>query len=152
MVPLVSGLMFHFNCENDDVEDVIDAIDGSPSAIDRLLDRMDWVSLGGGISFTTPGYPLDRFADALRAFAERHGVQVYLEPGEAVVTDSAELVTTVLDVVHNEVDVAIVDASLDAHLPDQPRSTACCPRCPRRRRGPSGDDRGPHLSRRRRLR
>ena len=45
-------------------------------------------------------------------------MQVYLEPGEACITSSAELVTTVLDVVHNEVDVAIVDASVEAHMPD----------------------------------
>jgi carboxynorspermidine decarboxylase len=45
-------------------------------------------------------------------------VQVYLEPGEAVVTGAAELVTTVLDVVRNEVDVAVVDSSIEAHLPD----------------------------------
>ena len=51
-------------------------------------------------------------------FADRFGVQVYLEPGEACITGSAELVTTVLDVVHNEVDVAIVDASVEAHMPD----------------------------------
>lgn len=118
VAPLVSGLMFHFNCENDDVADVIHAIDRISARYGPVLERMTWVSLGGGISFTAPGYPVDRFADALRAFADRHGVQVYLEPGEAVVTESAELVTTVLDVVHNEVDVAVVDASLDAHLPE----------------------------------
>jgi carboxynorspermidine decarboxylase len=63
---------------------------------------MRWVSLGGGIAFTAPGYPVDRLATLLRAFAERFDVQVYLEPGEAVVTGAGELVTTVLDVVHNE--------------------------------------------------
>ena len=54
----------------------------------------------------------------LREFADRFGVQVYLEPGEAAITERAELVTTVLDVVHNEVDVAIVDASIEAHMLD----------------------------------
>ncbi len=54
----------------------------------------------------------------LRGLGDRFGVQVYLEPGEACITSSAELVTTVLDVVHNEVDVAIVDASVEAHMPD----------------------------------
>jgi carboxynorspermidine decarboxylase len=45
-------------------------------------------------------------------------VQVYLEPGEAAITGCTELVTTVLDVVHNEVDIAIIDASVEAHLLD----------------------------------
>ena len=79
---------------------------------------MAWVSLGGGIAFTAPGYPVDRFCALLRGLRDRFGVQVYLEPGEACITSSAELVTTVLDVVHNEVDVAIVDASVEAHMLD----------------------------------
>ena len=74
---------------------------------------MEWVSLGGGIYFTKAGYPLEEFCRVLKDFAEKYGVQVYLEPGEAAITCSTELVTTVLDVVHNEVDIAIVDASVE---------------------------------------
>jgi carboxynorspermidine decarboxylase len=118
VAPLVSGVMFHFNCENDDVESLERSLRVIGDRYAPVLDSMEWVSLGGGISFTTPGYPVDRLCDALRAFAERFGVQVYLEPGEAVVTSSAELVTTVLDVVHNELPIAIVDASVEAHMPD----------------------------------
>jgi len=79
---------------------------------------MDWVSLGGGIAFTAAGYPVGRFCELVRRLGERFDVQVYLEPGEACITSSAELATTVLDVVHNELDVAIVDASVEAHMPD----------------------------------
>lgn len=116
--PMVSGLMFHFNCENEDIDDLAAAVEHIAERYADVLATMDWVSLGGGIAFTAPGYPLDRFCDLLRAFGERFGVQVYLEPGEACVTSSAELVATVLDVVHNEVDVAIVDASVEAHMLD----------------------------------
>ena len=84
----------------------------------RLLKRMEWVSLGGGIYFTKDGYPLEKFCRVLKNFSESYGVQVYLEPGEAAVTCSTELVTTILDVVHNEVDIAIVDASVEAHMLD----------------------------------
>jgi carboxynorspermidine decarboxylase len=118
VAPLVSGLMFHFNCENDDVDELVEALDTIGDAYGPVLQSMQWVSLGGGISFTSAGYPLDRFAGALRSFADLHGVQVYLEPGEAIVTSTAELVTTVLDTVHNEVDIALVDASLEAHMLD----------------------------------
>jgi carboxynorspermidine decarboxylase len=127
---LVSGLMFHFNCENDDVDGFIALLEGISDRFATLLTRMTWISLGGGIAFTAPGYPVDRLADALTTFAARFGVQVYLEPGEAVVTGAGELVTTVLDVVHNAADVAIVDASVEAHLLDHliygtsPRLTA----------------------------
>ncbi len=115
---LISGLMFHFNCENDDIENIAAAIEQIGMKYASLLKRMEWVSLGGGIYFTKDGYPLERFCRVLKDFSAKYGVQVYLEPGEAAVTCSTELVTTVLDVVHNEVDIAIVDASVEAHMLD----------------------------------
>ena len=115
---LISGLMFHFNCENDDIENIAAAIDQIAIKYAPVLKEMHWVSFGGGIYFTKAGYPLEKFCRILKNFAEKFGVQVYLEPGEAAITGSAELVTTVLDVVHNEVDIAIVDASIEAHMLD----------------------------------
>lgn len=118
VAPRLSGVMFHFNCENDDFGALARSLDQITDRFGWLLDQVAWVSLGGGIAFTGDGYPLDGFIARLRRFAERFGVQVYLEPGEAVVSGCAELVTTVLDIVHNEVDIAIVDASLEAHMLD----------------------------------
>lgn len=118
VAPLLQGLMFHFNCENDEVENFCAALDTIGRRYGDLLREMDWVSLGGGLSFTKAGYPLDRFCGALRDFADQFDVQVYLEPGDAAVTQSTELVTSVVDLVHNEVDIAIVDASLEAHMLD----------------------------------
>ena len=115
---LISGLMFHFNCENDDIENIAAAIDQIAIKYATVLKKMHWVSFGGGIYFTKADYPLEKFCRILKDFAEKFGVQVYLEPGEAAITGSAELVTTVLDVVHNEVDIAIVDASIEAHMLD----------------------------------
>lgn len=127
---LLSGLMFHFNCENADFANLAAAIDHIGENYGDLLEQLDWVSLGGGIYFTREGYPLERFCKKLKEFAEKFGVQVYLEPGEATITNCAELVTTVLDVVQNEMDIAIVDASVEAHMLDHllyrttPRVTA----------------------------
>lgn len=118
VAPLLSGVMFHFNCENDDLESLRRHLEHISQAYGTLLARLEWVSLGGGLAFTKPGYPLAAFCTLLRDFASRHGVQVYLEPGEAAITHTAELVTTVLDVVQNEVPIAIVDASVEAHLLD----------------------------------
>src|ERR1035437_356920 len=115
---LISGVMFHFNCENDDFRKFSAGLDFIGRHYGALLKRMEWVSLGGGLSFTKDGYPLEKFCDRLKVFSEEFGVQVYLEPGEAAITGCAELVTTVLDVVHNEVDIAIVDASTEAHMLD----------------------------------
>jgi len=114
----ISGLMFHFNCENDDFGNLSKNLDRIGDEYGDLLEQMEWVSLGGGLHFTKTGYPLAAFCARLKAFSEAFGVQVYLEPGEAAITGCAELVTTVLDVVHNEVDIAVVDASLEPHMLD----------------------------------
>jgi carboxynorspermidine decarboxylase len=116
--PLISGVMFHFNCENDDYKNFSQNLDRIGRDYGDLLGRLEWVSLGGGLAFTKDGYPLAKFCERLMAFCRKFGVQVYLEPGEAAITGCAELVTTVLDVVHNEVDIAIVDASTEAHMLD----------------------------------
>ena len=114
----LDGLMFHFNCENDDVDALCRSLDVIGDRYADVLDAIEWVSLGGGIAFTAPDYPIDRLCRHLKAFAERFSVQLYLEPGEAAITRSAELVTTVLDVVDNEMPVAVVDAAVEPHLPD----------------------------------
>ncbi len=115
---LISGIMFHFNCENDDIDNIAAAIEQIGIKYVHILKKMKWVSLGGGIYFTKRGYPVEQLCKILKDFSEKHGVQVYLEPGEAAITQSTELVTTVLDIVHNEVDIAIVDSFVEGHLLD----------------------------------
>lgn len=115
---LINGAMFHYNCENSDYENFARLLDYISDNYQELLHQLDWVSLGGGIFFTQDGYPLELFAEKLLAFSERFAVQLYLEPGEAAITESASLVTTVLDIVHNEVDIAIIDSSTEAHMLD----------------------------------
>lgn len=114
----LSGFMIHNNCENADF-DLFDRMLGQIEArFAPLLACAEWVSLGGGIHFTGPGYPVDRLAARLRAFAERFGVQVYLEPGEAAITNSTTLEVTVLDTLYNGKHLAIVDSSIEAHMLD----------------------------------
>ncbi len=117
-VPLINGVMIHYNCENEDFDDFSKSLDHIAETYQDLLHKLDWVSLGGGIYFTLDDYPLDKFAEKLKTFSERYSVQVYLEPGETAITGAASLVTTVLDIVHNEVDIAIVDSSIEAHMLD----------------------------------
>jgi carboxynorspermidine decarboxylase len=118
VVPLISGCMFHFNCENGDFARFAADLDRISRTFGDVLEKLEWVSLGGGISFTKEGYPLGRFCTTLGKFARRFGVQVFLEPGEAAITQCTELVTTVLDVVRNERNIAIVNASAEAHMLD----------------------------------
>lgn len=114
----VKGLMFHLNCENTDFDAFKNIVETISSAYGHLLKKMEWVSLGGGIAFTHPGYPLDQFCELLKKFAADHEVQVYLEPGEAAVLDSGFLVTRVQDIVENEIKIAIINAAVETHMLD----------------------------------
>ncbi len=114
----INGVMFHYNCENDDFECFSAMLDKIAKKYDAVLKRVSWVSLGGGLYFTKDGYPIDKFCKKLKDFSEKYNVQVYLEPGEAAITKSAELLTTVLDVVENGKKTVIVDASTEAHMLD----------------------------------
>ncbi|MFA5069007.1 MAG: carboxynorspermidine decarboxylase [Candidatus Omnitrophota bacterium] len=117
-LPYIDGVMFHFNCENTDFENLRASIDYIGNEYKDILKYCKWVSLGGGIYFTRKGYPVEDFCAAIRDFAGRFNTQVYLEPGESVIMQSAELVCSVLDVVRNKTNTAIVDASTEAHMLD----------------------------------
>ena len=79
---LINGVMFHYNCENEDFENFSTLLDSISNTYSDLLFQLDWVSLGGGIYFTLDDYPLEKFSDKLKAFSEHFDIQVYLEPGE----------------------------------------------------------------------
>lgn len=115
---LISGFMFHNNCENASFERFDAMLGMIEQRFGHLIRRMDWISLGGGIHFTGEGYPLDRLAERLKRFAGQNGVQVYLEPGEAAITNSTTLEVTVLDTLFNGKHLAIVDSSIEAHMLD----------------------------------
>ncbi|MFW2543898.1 carboxynorspermidine decarboxylase [Primorskyibacter sp. 2E107] len=115
---LISGFMFHNNCENADFERFDAMLGMIEQRFGHLIRRMDWISLGGGIHFTGEGYPLDKLAERLKRFAGENEVQVYLEPGEAAITQSTTLEVTVLDTLFNGKNLAIVDSSIEAHMLD----------------------------------
>ena len=79
---------------------------------------MDWVNFGGGHHITRPGYDVDLLCSLISQFSAKYGVQVYLEPGEAVVLHSGFLVASVLDLMDNGMNIAILDTSATAHMPD----------------------------------
>ena len=118
VIDRISGFMIHYNCENADFDLFDRQLTDIENRFGNLLGQVQWVSLGGGIHFTGEGYPLEALAARLKTFAERFGVQVYLEPGEAAITNSTTLELTVLDTLNNGKDLAIVDSSIEAHMLD----------------------------------
>ena len=118
VLDLINGIMLHYNCENEDFDNFATVLDQIVVLYHSLFSQLDWLSLGGGLTFTAPNYPIDKFSDKLKQISDRLSVQIYLEPGEAVVTQTTNLVVEVLDIVHNQIDIAIVNTSLQAHMPD----------------------------------
>ena len=114
----ISGVMIHNNCENDSFEAFSASLADIEDRFGDVLAQLEWVSLGGGIHFIAPDYPLEKLADRLKGFSEKYDVQVYLEPGEASIHGAGSLVTTVLDTMHNEKNLAVVDSSIEAHMLD----------------------------------
>ena len=114
----ISGFMFHNNCENNNFDRFDEMLTLIEERFGYLIEKMQWISLGGGIHFTGEGYPIDQFCARLKAFSDKYGVQVYLEPGEASITKSTTLEVTVLDTLYNGKNLAIVDSSIEAHMLD----------------------------------
>ena len=85
----------------------------------RYLPQLKWVNFGGGHHITRDDYDLDLLCETITAFRRRHNnIQVYLEPGEAVVLNGGVFVTTVLDTIRHGMDIAILDCSAETHMPD----------------------------------
>ncbi|MGH6761022.1 MAG: carboxynorspermidine decarboxylase [Phyllobacterium sp.] len=118
VIDQISGFMFHNNCENGKFELFDEMLNTIEERFGPLLHKVQWVSLGGGIHFTGAGYPLDALCVRLKEFSERYSVQIYLEPGEAAITESTTLEVSVLDTLYNGKNLAIVDSSIEAHMLD----------------------------------
>ena len=114
---MVDGLHFHAMCEQD--SDVLERVLG---AFEKLygpyIKGLKWVNFGGGHHVTRDDYDLERLIRLINGFKKRYGAQVYLEPGEASVYNAGVLIASVLDIVENKAQIAIIDASAETHMPD----------------------------------
>ncbi|MGE4397264.1 MAG: carboxynorspermidine decarboxylase [Sulfurimonas sp.] len=113
----IDGLNFHALCEQDvdALEDVLQAFEAKFS---NYFKGLKYINFGGGHHITKEGYDVDKLIRIIKEFREKYDVDVYLEPGEAVGWQTGVLVSTVLDIVHNGMDIAILDTSAEAHMPD----------------------------------
>lgn len=117
LVDGIDGLHFHTMCEqNSDV--LARTIPRFEEKFGFMFDRIKWVNFGGGHHITRKDYDVDLLIDTVKKFREKHGLDVYLEPGEAVALNAGYLVTTVLETGKNGINVAITDASAACHMPD----------------------------------
>ncbi len=113
----ISGLHFHTLCEQD-LPPLTRTLAAVEARFGRWLDSLEWVNFGGGHHISRPDYQVDALIELIRAFRRRYGVEVYLEPGEAVALDAGVLVSEVLDTTTNGMRLAILDCSATCHMPD----------------------------------
>ncbi len=115
--PEVEGLHFHTLCEQG-FDDLLSTYRAVEERFHPYLKQVKWLNLGGGHHITREGYDREGLIALVKEIREKYGVTVYLEPGEAVVLDAGELITQVCDIVHNGMDILILDASAACHMPD----------------------------------
>ena len=113
----LSGLHFHNLCELGS-----DALERSLAVFEEkfggYIPQLKWVNFGGGHHITRDDYDVEKLVALIQAFRARWGVEVYLEPGEAIALNTGVLVASVLDIVDNTMPIAILDTSATAHMPD----------------------------------
>jgi carboxynorspermidine decarboxylase len=114
----IEGLHFHALCEQnaDALEAVLEKVEEN---FGEWIPKMKWVNFGGGHHITRVDYDIEKLIGILKKFHKKYpGVEIIIEPGEAIGWQTGELVSSVLDIVHNEIDIAILDISVSAHMPD----------------------------------
>jgi len=117
VISMLDGLHFHTLCEQD-----ADALAITLQAVEEkfgaYLSEMKWINFGGGHHITKPGYQFIILEDCIKRMQQKYGLIVYLEPGEAIALNAGILVTTVLETISNETEIAILDTSAACHMPD----------------------------------
>jgi len=113
----ITGLHFHTLCDK-----YADSLDRTLAVVEKkfgkYIKEMDWVNFGGGHLITDEDYDLNLLCGLITGFKEKYDVDIYLEPGEAVAYDCGVLVASVLDIIHNQMNIAILDTSAANHMPD----------------------------------
>ncbi|MGQ7375853.1 carboxynorspermidine decarboxylase [Streptococcus suis] len=117
LLDLVDGLHFHTLCEqnSNDLKTTLNAVEAK---FGSFLHRIKWLNMGGGHHVTREDYDLDLLISSIQHMQETYGLEVYIEPGEAIALNAGYLVTEVLDIVENGIETLVLDTSATCHMPD----------------------------------
>jgi carboxynorspermidine decarboxylase len=113
----LDGLHFHNLCELG-ADALVRSLAVFEEKFGPYIPGLKWVNFGGGHHITRPDYDVEQLIRVITDFRKRWGVAVYLEPGEAIALNTGVLVTSVLDIVNNGMDILMLDTSATAHMPD----------------------------------
>ncbi len=117
ILDICEGLHFHALCEQgaEALESVLIEFE---NRFEKYLSQMKWINFGGGHHITKKGYNIKLLISLIKRFKTKYNVEIYLEPAEAIGWEVGVLVASVVDIVHNGMDIAILDISAEAHMPD----------------------------------
>ena len=115
----IEGFHFHTLCEQN-ADDLVRTVAAFEERFGEYMEGIKWLNLGGGHHITRDDYDVETLIKCICYLRDKYNVQIYLEPGEAVVLNAGYLVSTVLEVMHNGKDIAILDTSAACHMPDVP--------------------------------
>jgi carboxynorspermidine decarboxylase len=113
----VRGILFHSNCDSPDFGELLATVRHLYSAAGSILEHLEWINLGGGYLFED-GQNMDGLHQALDFIKSGLDVDVFFEPGSALIRSAGYIVSTVLDVFPSEGSmVAVLDTSVN-HMPE----------------------------------
>ncbi len=113
----IDGLHFHTMCEQNS-DTLVRTLKVVEERFGKFFSQIKWLNFGGGHHITRPDYDVEALVQAILSIKEKYGLEVYLEPGEAVALNTGYLVATVLDTLKNGMELAILDTSAACHMPD----------------------------------
>ena len=139
----LDGLHFHTLCEQN-ADDLAKTLDAVEAKFGDVLHEMKWLNFGGGHHITRADYDRELLKECILRMKEKYGLEIYLEPGEAVALNAGLLITEVLEIAENGMEIAILDTSAACHMPDGLEMPY---RPPLKNAGEPGDSRKPYVYR-----
>ena len=114
----LDGIHIHTNCDSPDFSELLMTVQHLDTQLRGILPRFEWVNLGGGYMFDEESSNMEQFIESVAILRSKYGLNVFIEPGAAVVREAGYLVSTVLDILHSDgKSVAILDTSIN-HMPE----------------------------------
>lgn len=114
----IDGFHIHGLCEQG-VEDLEPLFLAFEKNFGSYFQKLKWINLGGGHLITRKDYDIERLIRFVQQFYSKYqNINLYIEPSEAIGWETGSLISEVLDIVHNKIDIAILDSSAEAHMPD----------------------------------
>ncbi len=113
----IDGIHFHTLCEqnSDALEITLNAVE---EKFGKYFKKLKWINFGGGHHITKDNYDIEKLKQCIKRMQDKYNLTVYLEPGEAVALNAGTLLCSVLEIMENGMDIAILDTSAACHMPD----------------------------------